>query len=108
MSKLEFYCRPLVAFDPHNKDHRRYYAEFVEYGGWGTCPVRFICPDSSGMDLTVLIKNELIQYYIEREFGGGKLAEERSKHLLEEADELYKEAAVKRKEAAALRSPRRA
>jgi len=32
MSKLEFLARPLVAFDPYNKDHRRYYAEFLEYG----------------------------------------------------------------------------
>ena len=42
MSKLAFFARPLVAFDPYNKDHRRYYAEFLEYGGWGTCPVQFV------------------------------------------------------------------
>jgi hypothetical protein len=108
MSKLEFYNRPLVAFDPSNKDHRRYYAEFLEYGGWGMCPVRFICPEANGSDLTVLIRNELVNYYIEREFGGGKLSEERSKQLLEQADGLYKEAGLKRKAAAALKKPRRA
>ena len=107
MSKLEFLARPLVAFDPGNKDHRRYYAEFLEYGGWGMCPVRFICPDTAGYDLTLMIRNELVQYYIDREFGGSKLAEERSKALLEDADELYKKAGIKRKEAAALKSPRR-
>ena len=68
MSKLEFYCRPLVAFDPHNKDHRRWYYEFVEYGGWGHCPVRFICPDDTGFDLTIMIRNQLVEYYIRKEF----------------------------------------
>lgn len=68
MSKLEFYCRPLVAFDPRNKDHRKWYHEFIEYRGWGKCPVRFICPEDSGYDLTIMIKNLLIDYYIGKEF----------------------------------------
>jgi hypothetical protein len=107
MSKLEFYSRPLVAFDPANKDHRRYYAEFFEYRGWGHCPVRFLCPDDHGTDLTVMIRNQLVQYYVDREFGGGKLATERSKSLNEQAGELYKQAGVLRKEAQALTKPRR-
>ena len=52
MSKLEFYARPLVAFDPSNKEHRKWYHEFMQYGGWGKCPVRFICPADIGYDLT--------------------------------------------------------
>ncbi len=68
MSKLEFYARPLVAFDPSNKEHRRWYHEFVEYGGWGKCPVRFICPHDNGYDLTIMIRNELIEYYVRKEF----------------------------------------
>lgn len=68
MSKLEFFMRPLVAFDPNNKDHRRWYHEFVEYGGWGKCPVRFVCPEAHGFDLPTMIKDSLIQYYIEKEF----------------------------------------
>jgi hypothetical protein len=96
-----------VAFDPNNKDHRRYYAEFVELGSWGRCPVRFICPDDNGGDLISMIKNNLIQYYIDREFGGGKLATERSKSLDEQAGVLYKKAGMLRKEAAALTKPRR-
>ena len=107
MSKLEFLCRPLVAFDPYNKDHRRYYAEYVEYGGWGKCPVRFICPEDYGMDLPSMIKNSLIQYYIDREFGGGKLSIEKSKALSEEADKKYREAGKLRQEAASLLKPRR-
>ena len=107
MSRLEYLARPLVAFDPYNKDHRRYYAEFVERGTWGHCPVRFICPDDQGGDLIALIKNNLIQYYIDREFGGSKLAEARSLALSQSADELYKKAGQMRKEAAALHQPRK-
>jgi hypothetical protein len=107
MSKLEFLSRPLVAFDPYNKDHRRYYAEYLEYGGWGKCPVRFICPEDYGMDMPSMIKNRLIDYYIDREFGGSKLATERSRALSESADRMYKEAGQLRKEAQALLKPRR-
>jgi hypothetical protein len=107
MSKLEYLARPLVAFDPYNKDHRRYYAEFLEYGGWGRCPVRFICPNDSGFDLTIMIRNSLIQYYMDREFGGGKLSVAKSEALSQQADEMYKKAGQIRKEAAALKTPRR-
>jgi hypothetical protein len=68
MSKLEFYARPLVAFDPKNKEHRKWYYEFIENKGWGHCPVRFICPNDIGYDLTIMIRNELIEYYVDREF----------------------------------------
>ena len=68
MSRLEYYARPLVAFDPWNKEHRRHYANFLKTGGWGSCPVRFICPDESGLDLLSLIQKSLLSYYIEKEF----------------------------------------
>lgn len=96
-----------MAFDPNNKDHRRYYAEYIEYGGWGRCPVRFICPEDYGMDLPTMIKHNLIEYYIDREFGGSKLAKERSRALSESADRMYREAGQLRKEAQALLKPRR-
>ena len=79
MSKLEFYCRPLVAFNPHDKNHRRWYHEFVMYGGWGSCPVRFICPDDTGSDLTITIKNQLIDYYIHKEFDSKQIAQKAKK-----------------------------
>ena len=72
MSKLEFYARPLVAFDPKNKEHRKWFHQFIEYGGWGTCPVRFICPDESGSDLVKMITRQLVDFYIEKEFKSGK------------------------------------
>lgn len=72
MSKLEYYSRPLVAFDPSNKQHRRWYYQFVETRSWGHCPVRFIVPDANGMDLVRMITNELLRYYVEQEFKGEK------------------------------------
>lgn len=96
-----------MAFDAYNKDHRRYYAEFIAYGGWGKCPVRFIVPDDHGMDLPTMIKNRLCEYYLDREFGGGKLATERSKELSETADKMYREAGKLRQEAHSLLKPRR-
>ena len=70
MSRLEYYGRPLVAFDPSNKEHRRYYAEFLKHKGWGHCPVRFIVTDEQGMDLPTMIKNKLCEYYVHQEFNG--------------------------------------
>ncbi len=107
MNKLEFLKRPLVAFDPYNKEHRRYYADYLEYGGWGRCPVRFICPEDFGMDLPTMIKNRLIDYYMDREFGGGKLAKIRAESMMQTADKMYREAGQLRKEATALLKPRR-
>ena len=107
MSKLEYLVRPMVPFDPYNKDHRRYYAVYLETGGWGSCPVRFICPEDNGDNLPSMIKNSLIAWYVEREFGGGKMAQERSKRLAETADKLYRDAGQMRKEAESLLKPRR-
>ena len=97
----------MVAFDPYNKDHRRYYADYLEIGGWGHCPVRFICPEDNGDNLPSMIKNSLIAWYVEREFGGSKMATERSKRLSETADKMYREAGQMRKEAQGLLKPRR-
>ena len=107
MSRLEYLARPLVAFDPHNKDHRRYYAEYLEYGGWGRSPVRFICTEDHGDNLPALIQRIMVAYYVDREFGGGKLARARSADLKEAADRKYKEAGQLRKEAQSLLKPRR-
>ena len=107
MSKLEYLARPLVVFDPNNKDHRRYYADYLESGGWGRCPVRFIFPEDNGDNLPSMIKNSLIAWYVQREFGGGKMAQERSRRLAESADRLYREAGQMRKESQSLLKPRR-
>jgi len=68
MSRLEYLARPLVAFDPNNKDHRRYYWEFMAYRGWGSCPVRFICTEEHGDNLPSMIQRMMVEYYVAKEF----------------------------------------
>ena len=58
-----------MVFDPKNKDHRRYYAEFLQLRTWGRCPVRFYFPEDAPGDLLLLIHNKLATYYTEKEFG---------------------------------------
>ena len=94
MSKLEFYSRPLVAFDPANKAHRRWYHEFLKYRGWGSCPVRFICPDAAGFDLTIMIRNQLVEYYVNKEFKPVVSKQQKSK-LAQVADKLVAQKAKK-------------
>lgn len=77
MSRLAFFGRPFVAFEPDNRQHRQWFAEFQKFGTWGRCPVRFICPDEHG-DLVTLIQRKLIAYYVDQEFGVGM--SERTKH----------------------------
>jgi len=40
MSRLEYYQRPLVAFDVEDADHRAYFHEYLIRKTWGRCPVR--------------------------------------------------------------------
>ena len=61
--KLELTGRPFVAFDAGNKQHRRYYAEFVKHNTWGKCPVRFVVPDDFG-DLVTMIQRQLVAWYV--------------------------------------------
>jgi hypothetical protein len=68
MSRLAFFGRPWVVFDPANKNHRRWFAEFQANRAWGQCPVRFIVADENG-DLITLIQRKLIEYYTNKEFG---------------------------------------
>ncbi len=67
MSRLEFYGRPWIAFEPSNKDHRRWYNEFVKSKTWGQCPYRFIVGDDHG-DLITMIQRSLVKWYSENEF----------------------------------------
>ena len=67
MSRLSFYGRPWVVFDPSVPEHRKFYNDFVISGTWGRCPVRFIVPDAAG-DLITMIQRNLVKYYSEQEF----------------------------------------
>jgi len=69
MSRLEYYNRPLVAFDPMNKQHRAYFNQFLLTRAWGRCPVRFICPDEHGPEgLVGIVSRQLLEYYSRKEF----------------------------------------
>jgi hypothetical protein len=72
MSRLELFGRPYVIFDPANKDHRRYYNQFVQSSSWGECPVRFVVPEDHG-DLVTMIQRSLIAYYVNKEFKAKKV-----------------------------------
>jgi len=68
MSRLALYGRPYVVFDATNREHRQWFNDFTKSGTWGTCPVRFVVDDDHG-DLITMIQRNLIQYYVNREFG---------------------------------------
>lgn len=68
MSKLALFGRPYVAFDPANKNHRRWFHDFQKNRTWGGCPVRFIIPDDHG-DLVTMCQRRLIDHYVSKEFG---------------------------------------
>ena len=67
MSKLSYIGRPWTVFDPTNKEHRKWFAEFQHLSTWGKCPVRFVVADDHG-DLITMIQRSLVQYYVDREF----------------------------------------
>jgi hypothetical protein len=67
MSTLNLFGRPWTVFDPDNKEHRRWYHQFVKTKSWGHCPVRFVVPEDHG-DLITMIQRTLVAYYVNREF----------------------------------------
>jgi hypothetical protein len=74
MSKLAQHGRPYMAFNPSNKDHRRWFAQFQAHSTWAMCPVRFFIDNDAG-DLITMIQRRLIDFYTTKEFG------EKAKHL---------------------------
>jgi len=77
MSRLALHGRPWVVFDATNKNHRQWFADFNRTAQWGKCPVRFVVNEDHG-DLITQIQRELIQYYVDREFGTEKSPKVRS------------------------------
>lgn len=67
MSILHKATRPEVVFDANNPQHRKYYAEFVEKGTFGYCPVRFRADELYG-DLITHINAKMLHYYVTQEF----------------------------------------
>jgi hypothetical protein len=55
----------------------------MEYGGWGKCPVRFICPEESGSDLVKMITRQLVDYYVEKEFQNEEILAQKGKKMVD-------------------------
>ncbi len=68
MSKIQMFGRPFVVFDPKNREHRKWYADFNKNLSWSKCPVRFVVDDDAG-DLITMIQRKLIEHYTSKEFG---------------------------------------
>lgn len=68
MGKIQLFGRPWTVFDPNNKQHREWYADFERTSSWGSCPVRFIVDDDAG-DLISMIQRRLLNFYTNKEFG---------------------------------------
>ncbi len=66
---LDHALRPVVLFNPANKQHRQYYANFLKEGSWGKCPLRFAVEgDASNNNLAFAMQRMLTEYYISKEF----------------------------------------
>jgi hypothetical protein len=64
---LDINRRPLVKFDPSNKEHRRHYARYKETRSWGQCPVEFWVPHNYG-NVANMCEVILTEYYLKTEF----------------------------------------
>lgn len=67
MSLLQLKLRPWTEFDPSNRQHRQWYAEFLQNKNWSSCPVRFVDPSDCG-NLAMSIQASLVRYYAAKEF----------------------------------------
>jgi hypothetical protein len=68
-----------VAFDPENKQHRKYWAMFLRDKNWSNIPVRFAFTENVH-DITYMVNRILAEYYISKEF----------KSMLAEPDSVVK------------------
>lgn len=67
---LDTTARKIEIFDPANKRHRTYYANFLRDRTWGHCPIRFAVNDSeaSNNNLAYAMQRKLVEYYMAKEF----------------------------------------
>lgn len=68
-TRLNNLLRPMVEFDPENKDHRRWYKEFLDTLTWANCPVRFsVVTEGDEGNTQAIIQRILVEHYLDREF----------------------------------------
>lgn len=66
-SKLDLFRKPVVAFNPEDKTHRKYWAIFLRDQSWNNIPVRFAFTENVH-DIAFMINRQLTEYYITKEF----------------------------------------
>jgi len=64
---LAKFVRPCEVFDASNKKHREYYSQYMATNSWGNCPIQMKSANSS-LSLATYAREQLIQYYINKEF----------------------------------------
>lgn len=69
MSRLTSHQRPSVDFDPTDKEHRKWYNEFLQTASWSHCPVRFtVQMDGDEGNTQAIIQRKIAQHYLDKEF----------------------------------------
>lgn len=68
MSKVQLQNRPIVAFDPTKKQHRKIFYEAMKYRTWGRSPIRFWLEEDN-YNLIDQIQKKMAKYYMTKEFG---------------------------------------
>lgn len=68
MSKVHLQNRPIVAFDPTKKEHRKIFFEMMKFRTWGRAPIRFWLEEDN-YNLIDQLQRKMARYYMEREFG---------------------------------------
>ena len=66
-TKLDIFRKPVIAFDPENKQHRKYWAMFLRDKSWVNIPVRFAFTENVH-DIAYMINRQLAEYYVTKEF----------------------------------------
>ena len=67
MTVLNVAYRPAVYFDVMDKQHRRWFADFLRRRSWGHCPVQFYL-EQGYSDVPAMIQDKLTAWYLTREF----------------------------------------
>ena len=67
MSRLKVGARPVVHFDPSNKEHRQFYAEYLKDHNWRGSPIQFYLESGWG-DIVSMIEHKLTRHFLSKEF----------------------------------------
>ena len=59
--------KPVIDFDPENKEHRRLFYTFLKTHSWAHCPYVFSVYGQYN-DLVRMISTQLLEKYMSREF----------------------------------------